>query len=74
MEIFFLIQKKGKPFMIHSERIEIIAGLADVSYVVGWDDPSATVTGALEIIQLISLPRMEVGIHFKWLRNLDIVN
>jgi len=47
----FLIQKKGKPFMIHSERMEIIAGLAGVSYVVGWDDPSATVTGALEIIR-----------------------
>lgn len=47
----FLIRKKGKPFMSHAERMEIIAGLRGVNYVLGWDDGSQTVTGALEIIK-----------------------
>jgi len=47
----FLTRKKGKPFMSHAERMEIIAGLKGVDYVVGWDDGSQTVTGAIEIIQ-----------------------
>lgn len=47
----FLTRKKGKPFMPHNERMEIIAGLKGVDYVVGWDDGSQTVVGALEIIK-----------------------
>lgn len=46
----FLTRKKGKPFMPHAERMEIVAGLKGVDYVVGWDDGSQTVTGALEVI------------------------
>lgn len=37
--------------MPHAERMEIIAGLKGVDYVLGWDDGSQTVTGAIEIIQ-----------------------
>lgn len=47
----FLTRKKGKPFMSHDERMEIIAGLEGVDYVVGWDDGSQTVTGCLEILK-----------------------
>lgn len=47
----FLRRKKGKPFMNHLERMEIIAGLRGVTYVVGWDDGSQTVTGAIEKLQ-----------------------
>ena len=47
----FLTRKKGKPFMPLTERMEIIAGLKGVDYVVAWDDGSQTVTGALEIIK-----------------------
>jgi D-beta-D-heptose 7-phosphate kinase/D-beta-D-heptose 1-phosphate adenosyltransferase len=47
----FLRRKKGKPFMNHSERMEIVAGLRGVTYVVGWDDGSQTVTGAIEKLQ-----------------------
>lgn len=47
----FLTRKKGKPFMPLAERMEIIAGLKGVDYVVAWDDGSQTVTGALEIIK-----------------------
>jgi len=46
----FLVRKKGKPFMPHDERMEIIAALEGVDYVVGWDDGSQTVTGALQLI------------------------
>ena len=46
----FLIRKKGKPFMPHSERMEIIAGIKGVDFVVGWDDGTQTVTGCLEIL------------------------
>jgi len=47
----FLERKKGKPFMFHQERMEIIAGLEGVDYVVGWDDGSQTVTGCLKILK-----------------------
>lgn len=47
----FLTRKKGKPFMNHAERMEIIAGLKGVDYVVGWDDGSQTVVGALEFLK-----------------------
>lgn len=44
----FLVRKKGRPFMNHQERMEIIAGIEGVDFVVGWDDGTQTVTGALE--------------------------
>tara|TARA_R100000808_G_C2142285_1_gene150066 strand:+ start:1703 stop:2191 length:489 start_codon:yes stop_codon:yes gene_type:complete len=47
----FLERKKGYVFMPHRERMEIIAGIQGVDYVVGWDDGSQTVTGALEILK-----------------------
>ena len=47
----FLIRKKGKPFMAHEERMKIVDALRGVDYVVGWDDGTQTVVGALEIIQ-----------------------
>lgn len=47
----FLTRKKGKPFMKHEERMEIVAGLKGVDYVLGWDDGSQTVVGAIEIIK-----------------------
>jgi cytidyltransferase-like protein len=47
----FLNRKKGFTFMPHEERMEIIAGLAGVDYVVGWDDGTQTVTGALDILK-----------------------
>lgn len=47
----FLTRKKGKPFMPHQERMEIVASLRGVDYVVGWDDGSQFVTGALELIK-----------------------
>lgn len=33
------------------ERLEIIAGVAGVDYVVPWDDGSQTVVGAIEVLQ-----------------------
>ncbi|MHA2020127.1 MAG: cupin domain-containing protein [Candidatus Thorarchaeota archaeon] len=47
----FLVRKKGKPFMRHQERMEIIAGLEGVDFVVGWDDGTQTVTGAIELLK-----------------------
>jgi cytidyltransferase-like protein len=47
----FLTRKKGKPFMSHEERMKIVDALRGVDYVVGWDDGSQTVVGALEIIK-----------------------
>lgn len=44
----FLERKKGKAFMPHSERMEIVAALSGVDFVVGWDDGSQTVIGALQ--------------------------
>ncbi len=47
----FLMRKKGFAFMPEAERLEIIAGVRGVDYVVPWDDGGQTVTGALEILQ-----------------------
>ena len=47
----FLLRKKGKAFMPENERMEIIAGIVGVDYVIPWDDGSQTVTGALSILQ-----------------------
>lgn len=47
----FLTRKKGKPFMSHEERMQIVDALRGVDYVVGWDDGSQTVVGALESIK-----------------------
>ena len=47
----FLERKKGKPFMKLEERMEIIAGLSCVDYVVSWDDGSQFVSKCLEIIE-----------------------
>lgn len=47
----FLQRKKGKPFMKHSERAEIISCIEGVDYVVGWDDGSQTVTGCIDILR-----------------------
>jgi cytidyltransferase-like protein len=47
----FLTRKKGKPFMSHDERMEIVNGIKGVNYVCGWDDGSQTVIGALEILK-----------------------
>ncbi len=47
----FLVRKKGKPFMLHQERMEIIDALRGVDYVTGWDDGSQTVVGALELLR-----------------------
>jgi D-beta-D-heptose 7-phosphate kinase/D-beta-D-heptose 1-phosphate adenosyltransferase len=44
----FLYRKKGYAFMPHHERMEIVAGIEGVDYVLGWDDGSQTVTGAIE--------------------------
>ena len=46
----FLNRKKGYAFMPEAERLEIIAGVSGVDYVVPWDDGGQTVTGALEIL------------------------
>ena len=47
----FLYRKKGYAFMSHHERMEIVAGIEGVDYVLGWDDGSQTVTGAIEAIK-----------------------
>jgi bifunctional ADP-heptose synthase (sugar kinase/adenylyltransferase) len=47
----FLLRKKGYAFMPIEERLEIIAGVAGVDYVVPWDDGSQTVVGAIEILE-----------------------
>lgn len=47
----FLMRKKGYAFMPEAERMEIIAGVAGVDYVVPWDDGGQTVTGALEVLR-----------------------
>ena len=46
----FLYRKKGYAFMPHHERMEIVAGIEGVDFVLGWDDGTQTVTGALEIL------------------------
>jgi len=47
----FLMRKKGFAFMPEAERLEIIAGVRGVDYVIPWDDGGQTVTGALEILR-----------------------
>ncbi len=47
----FLMRKKGFVFMPFLERAEIIDALEGVDYVVGWDDGSQYVSGALEILK-----------------------
>lgn len=47
----FLTRKKGKPFMAHNERMEIVDGLRGVDYVCGWDDGTQTVIGALGLLK-----------------------
>jgi D-beta-D-heptose 7-phosphate kinase/D-beta-D-heptose 1-phosphate adenosyltransferase len=47
----FLMRKKGYAFMPASERMEIIAGVSGVDYVVLWDDGGQTVTGALAVLK-----------------------
>jgi len=47
----FLLRKKGYAFMPEDERMEIIAGVRGVDYVVPWDDGSQTVTEALRILK-----------------------
>lgn len=47
----FLMRKKGYSFMPASERMEIIAGVSGVDYVVPWDDGGQTVTGALAVLK-----------------------
>jgi D-beta-D-heptose 7-phosphate kinase/D-beta-D-heptose 1-phosphate adenosyltransferase len=44
----FLLRKKGYAFMPIDERMEIIAGVRGVDYVVPWDDGGQTVVGAIE--------------------------
>ena len=47
----FLLRKKGFAFMPESERMEIIAGVRGVDYVVPWDDGGQTVVGAIEVLK-----------------------
>ena len=47
----FLLRKKGYSFMPEPERMEIIAGVQGVDYVVPWDDGGQTVTGALAVLK-----------------------
>jgi len=47
----FLYRKKGYAFMPHNERMEIVAGIEGVDYVLGWDDGTQTVTGAIEALK-----------------------
>ncbi len=47
----FLQRKKGFSFMPLNERLEIIASLKGVDYVVPWDDETPTVIGAVELIK-----------------------
>jgi D-beta-D-heptose 7-phosphate kinase/D-beta-D-heptose 1-phosphate adenosyltransferase len=47
----FLLRKKGYAFMPEAERLEIIAGVNGVDYVVSWDDGGQTVTEALRVLK-----------------------
>jgi len=47
----FLLRKKGYAFMPLEERMEIIAGVRGVDYVVPWDDGGQTVVGAIEVLK-----------------------
>ena len=47
----FLTRKKGKPFLPLKTRMQIIAGLEGVDFVVDWNSKSDNVIGALELVQ-----------------------
>lgn len=47
----FLVRKKGYVFMPIEERLELVAALRGVDFVVPWDDGGQLVTGAIEIIK-----------------------
>ena len=47
----FLMRKKGYVFMPLEERMEMVAAIRGVDYVVSWDDGSQFVTGAIEIMK-----------------------
>ena len=47
----FLMRKKGKIFMNHQERMEMVAAIRYVDYVTGWEHGSQTVCGALAILK-----------------------
>tara|TARA_B100000686_G_C16789846_1_gene977882 strand:+ start:112 stop:678 length:567 start_codon:yes stop_codon:yes gene_type:complete len=47
----FLYRKKGYAFMPHHERMELVAGIEGVDYVIGWDDGTQTVTGAINTLR-----------------------
>lgn len=53
----FLVRKKGKPFMPEAERMEIIAGVKGVDYVVPWDDGGQTVVGAIKSLRPIAFTK-----------------
>jgi D-beta-D-heptose 7-phosphate kinase/D-beta-D-heptose 1-phosphate adenosyltransferase len=46
----FLLRKKGYAFMPLEERMEIIAGVRGVDYVIPWDDGSQTVVEAIRAL------------------------
>lgn len=47
----FLMRKKGYVFMPIAERLELVAALRGVDFVVKWDGDDQFVTGAIEIIK-----------------------
>jgi D-beta-D-heptose 7-phosphate kinase/D-beta-D-heptose 1-phosphate adenosyltransferase len=47
----FLERKKGYVFMPLAERLEIVAAIGGVDHVVGWDDGSQFVAGALQLLK-----------------------
>jgi D-beta-D-heptose 7-phosphate kinase/D-beta-D-heptose 1-phosphate adenosyltransferase len=53
----FLLRKKGYAFMPANERMEIIAGVKGVDYVVPWDDGGQTVTDALAILKPLAFTK-----------------
>lgn len=47
----FLKRKKGYSFMPLEERMELVAAIRGVDFVVSWDDGGQFVTGAIEIMK-----------------------
>jgi len=47
----FLIKKKGYVFMPIEERLELIAAISDIDFVVSWQDDTSDVGGAIKIIK-----------------------
>lgn len=47
----FLVRKKGYVFMPHRERMEIIDAMRGVDYVIGWDDGTQYIDGAIRILR-----------------------